>query len=128
MKDPDAMLVGARGSAIKAADAKAQDYARLAGFRSAELVAIGEGSFAGPQPPMPRVQMMAAEAKATPVEPGQVGNTLTPNFQYRLVRSHPIVPFVSSPSPALAGAQDKLQAGPDVQNPRTRARPDGHID
>src|SRR3546814_15977839 len=86
MKDPDAMLVGARGAAIKAADAKAQDYARLAVFRSAERVAIGEGSFAGPQPPMPRVQMMAAEAKATPVEPGQVGNTLTLNFQYRLVR------------------------------------------
>jgi uncharacterized protein YggE len=86
MKDPDAMLVGARGAAIKAADAKAQDYAKLAGFRTAELVAIGEGSFAGPQPPMPRVQMMAAEAKATPVEPGQVGNTLTLNFQYRLVR------------------------------------------
>lgn len=33
-----------------------------------------------------RVQMMAAEAKSTPVEPGQVGNTLTLSFQYRLVR------------------------------------------
>src|SRR3546814_15880976 len=75
MKDPDAMLVGARGAAIKAAEAKAQDYAKLAGFRTAELVAIGEGSFGGPQPPMPRVQMMAAEAKSTPVAPGQVGNT-----------------------------------------------------
>src|SRR3546814_280004 len=85
-KDPDARLVGARGAAIKAAEAKAQDYAKLAGFRTAELVAIGEGSFGGPQPPMPRVQMMAAEAKSTPVEPGQVGNTLTLSFQYRLVR------------------------------------------
>src|SRR3546814_11030481 len=120
MKDPDAMLVGARGSAIKAADAKAQDYARLAGFRSAELVAIGEGSFAGSQPPMPRVQMMAAEAKATPVEPGQVGNTLTLNFQYRPVREQPIVPFVSSPSSALAGAQDKIPAGPAVRRPGER--------
>ncbi len=87
MKDPDAMLVGARGAAIKSAEAKAQDYAKLAGYRGVELVSISEGgSYNGPQPPMPRVQMMAAEAKSTPVEPGQVGNTLTLNFQYRLVR------------------------------------------
>ena len=87
MKDADAQLVGARGAAIKAAEAKAQDYAKLAGFRGVELVSIGEGSFSGPQPPMPSARgMMAAEAKATPVEPGQVANTLTLNFQYRLVR------------------------------------------
>jgi hypothetical protein len=35
---------------------------------------------------MVRMQAMDAAAKATPVEPGQVGNTLTLNFQYRLVR------------------------------------------
>lgn len=87
MKDPDAMLIGARGAAIKAAEAKAADYARLAGYRGAELVSISEGSFGGPQPPMPMVRMeMAMDAKATPVEPGQVGNTLVLNFQYRLVR------------------------------------------
>lgn len=87
MKDPDAQLVGARGAAIKAAEAKAADYARLAGYRGAELVSISEGGFAGPQPPMPYVRMeMAADAKSTPVEPGRVSNTLTLNFQYRLVR------------------------------------------
>ena len=88
MKDPDAQLVGARGSAIKAAEAKAADYARLAGYRGAELVSISEGSFGGPQPPMPmvRLQAMDAAGKATPVEPGQVANTLTLSFQYRLVR------------------------------------------
>ena len=54
MKDADAQLVGARGAAIKAAEAKAADYARLAGYRGAELVSISEGgSFGGPQPPMP---------------------------------------------------------------------------
>ncbi|MDZ3831255.1 MAG: SIMPL domain-containing protein [Sphingopyxis sp.] len=88
MKDPDAMLVGARGTAIKAAEAKAADYARLAGYRGAELVSITEGgSFGGPQP-MPFGRAMdALEAKAsTPVEPGRVANTLTLNFQYRLLR------------------------------------------
>jgi len=88
MKDPDAQLVGARGAAIKAAEAKAADYARLAGYRGAELVSISEGSFGGPQPPMPMVRLQAMDAanKATPVEPGQVANTLTLSFQYRLVR------------------------------------------
>lgn len=88
MKDPDAQLVGARGTAIKAAEAKAADYARLTGFRGAELVSISEGGSFGPNPPMPmvRLQAMDAAGKATPVEPGRVSNTLTLNFQYRLVR------------------------------------------
>lgn len=87
MKDSDAVLAGARGEAIKAAEAKAADYARLAGFRGAELVSISEGGFSGPQPPMPMARMeMAADAKSTPVEPGRVSNSLTLNFQYRLVR------------------------------------------
>lgn len=88
MKDADAQLVGARGAAIKEAEAKAADYARLAGFRSAELVSISEGgSYAGPPPPAPpMVRLQAMDAKATPVEPGQVANTLTLSFQYRLVR------------------------------------------
>ncbi|ALH80995.1 SIMPL domain-containing protein [Sphingopyxis macrogoltabida] len=88
MKDADAQLVGARGTAIKEAEAKAADYARLAGFRGVELVSISEGgSFASPPPPMPpMVRLQAMDAKATPVEPGQVSNTLTLSFQYRLVR------------------------------------------
>lgn len=88
MKDADAQLVGARGTAIKAAEAKAADYARLAGYRGAELVSISEGaSFGGPPPPAPpMVRLEAMDAKATPVEPGRVSNTLTLNFQYRLVR------------------------------------------
>lgn len=87
MKDADARLVGARGAAIKAAEAKAADYARLAGYRGAELVSISEGGFVG-GPPVPQARggMVAMEMKATPVEPGQVSNTLTLNFQYRLVR------------------------------------------
>lgn len=88
IKDADAQLVGARGAAIKAAEAKAADYARLAGYRGAELVSISEGGFAGPPPTMPYARDMAVaqEAKATPVEPGRVSNTLSLNFQYRLVR------------------------------------------
>lgn len=87
MKDADAQLVGARGAAIKAAEAKAADYARLAGFRGAELMSISEGSFGGPMPPMPMARGVAMEmAKSTPVEPGQVANSLTLSFQYRLLK------------------------------------------
>ena len=88
MKDPDAMLVGARGAAIKAAEAKAADYAKLAGYRGAELVSISEGGSFGAPPPTPYGRAMdVMEAKASaPVEPGRVANTLTLNFQYRLVR------------------------------------------
>lgn len=88
MKDAEAQLVGARGAAIKEAEAKAADYARLAGFRGAELVSISEGgSYGSPPPPAPpMVRLQAMDAKATPVEPGQVSNTLTLSFQYRLVK------------------------------------------
>lgn len=88
LSDPDAKLAGIRGAAIKAAEAKAADYARLAGFRGAELVSISEGGgFSGPQPPMPMARMeMGGDAKSTPIEPGQVGNSLTLSFQYRLLR------------------------------------------
>jgi uncharacterized protein YggE len=88
MKDPDAQLVGARGTAIKAAEAKAQDYARLAGFRGVELVSISEGGSFGPNPPMPMVRM-AMDAGSAPGDSGRAGsgcNTLTLNFQYRLVK------------------------------------------
>ena len=52
MKDPDAQLVGVRGAAIKAAEAKAADYAKLAGYRAAELVSISEGGAVGGPVPM----------------------------------------------------------------------------
>lgn len=87
VKDAEAQLVGARGKVIAAAKVKADDYARLTGYRAAELVSISEGGFAGP-PPMPVPQMMAADAreKSTPVEPGQIADNLSLNFTYRLVR------------------------------------------
>jgi uncharacterized protein len=88
MKDADAMLVPARKAVFAEAAMKAADYAKLAGFRAAELVSVTEGAaFQGPQP-MPFAMDARAESavgKAV-VEPGQVRNTLTLNFQYRLVR------------------------------------------
>lgn len=88
VKDSEAKLATARGAAIQKANAKAQDYARLAGFRSVELISISEGGYSGPQPVMLERAMMASDAapKATPVEPGRVSNTLNLNVSYRLIR------------------------------------------
>lgn len=88
MKDADAMLVHARKAAFDEANAKAADYARLAGYRTAELVSVTEGAAVQGPRPMPfamdaRVQNTAGKAV---VEPGQVANTLTLSFQYKLVR------------------------------------------
>lgn len=88
VKDAEAQLVGVRGKVIAKAKLKADDYARLTGYASAELVSINEGGFSGPIP-MPMPQMMeAADArmKSTPVEPGQIANSLSLNFTYRLIR------------------------------------------
>lgn len=88
VKDADAKLVAARGKAIAAAKAKAEDYARLTGYRAVELVSISEGRSSGPQPYMPAPRLMAADAemKSTPVEPGQISNMLTLNLSYRFIR------------------------------------------
>jgi uncharacterized protein len=88
--NPEALLDGARAKVMAKANAKAADYARLAGYREARLVSLVEGGAWMPPPqPMPvmaRAEMASDMKMAAPVEPGQVGNTLTVQVQYRLVR------------------------------------------
>lgn len=87
--NPDALLDGARAKVMAKANAKAADYARLAGYREARLVTLTEGGAWMPPPqPVPMMAMAeAANAKfAAPVQAGEVGNTLTVQVQYRLVR------------------------------------------
>jgi uncharacterized protein len=87
--NPDAVLDGARAAVMAKANAKAADYARLAGYREARLVTLTEGGAWMP-PPQPIIQMARAEMSdakfAAPVQAGEVGNTLTVQVQYRLVR------------------------------------------
>lgn len=85
LADPDANLDGAREIALRRATERAARYARLAGYRSAQLVAISEGGGMVP-PPMPMYRMDVQASSATPVQPGQVSNALTINVQYRLER------------------------------------------
>lgn len=85
VEDPDATLENAREAALRRATARAERYARLTGFRTARLVALTEGQpMAGPQP-MFRLEARAADA-STPVQPGQVSNSVTISVQYRMER------------------------------------------
>ncbi|MCC2603383.1 SIMPL domain-containing protein [Sphingopyxis yananensis] len=87
VKDAEAQTASIRGKVMAAGKAKAEDYARLAGYRSVELVSVSEGGGYVPSPRMEMVKMAApADANSTPVEPGQVGNSLSLNFTYRLVK------------------------------------------
>jgi uncharacterized protein YggE len=87
VKDPEAQTASVRGKVMAEGKAKAEDYARLAGYRTAELVSLSEG---GGYAPSPRVMMAKMEAVAadasTPVEPGRVGHSLSLSFTYRLVK------------------------------------------
>ncbi|MEJ7925579.1 SIMPL domain-containing protein [Sphingobium sp. AN641] len=85
--NPAPMLVQARGAALKSAKTQADYYAQAAGYRSARLLSIAESNSGG-MPPMPMVQSrFKAEAAAdTPVEPGQVGSSVTLTVQYALER------------------------------------------
>jgi uncharacterized protein YggE len=84
--DPAPMLAQARAAALKSARAQADFYAQAAGYRSARLVSIAESNSGG-NPPMPMMvsaRFKADEQAATPVEPGQVGSSVTLTVQYAL--------------------------------------------
>ena len=85
--DPAPMLAQARAAALKSAKAQADFYAQAAGYRSARLISIAESSSGG-HPPIPMVtaRFKADAESATPVEPGQVGSSVSLTVQYALER------------------------------------------
>jgi len=87
IEDPAPMLAQARAAALKSAKAQADFYAQAVGYRSARLLSISESNSGG-NPPMPMVtaRFKADVAEATPVEPGQVGSSVTLTVQYALER------------------------------------------
>lgn len=89
INDPAPMLAQARGTALKTAQTQADFYAQAAGYRSARLVSISESNSGG-NPPMPMMAQARFKADAasapTPVEPGQVGSSVTLTVQYALER------------------------------------------
>lgn len=82
---PEAALDEARMSAITAARARAELYARGAGLKVKRILSITEGGAS--QPPMPRPMMrmaMAEAAPAPPVEGGEVGLSVGLSVSFEL--------------------------------------------
>lgn len=86
--DPTPMIAQARATALKTAAAQADYYAQTTGYRTARLVSLSESSSGGnpPMPMMVRAQFKDSAAAPTPVEPGQVGSSVTLTVQYALER------------------------------------------
>ena len=85
--DDTAPRAQARKAALDKAKSQAEDYAKWAGYSGVRLLQISE--LVNPGRPMPMLearQMMAIDVKATPVEPGLVGTSVTVNVTYELTR------------------------------------------
>ena len=77
----------ARKAALDKAKSQAEDYARWAGYSGVRLLQVSELLNPGRPIPMMEGRMaMAQDAKATPVEPGLVGTSVTVNVTYELTR------------------------------------------
>jgi hypothetical protein len=76
----------ARTQAFQRGQAMAQDYARMAGYTGVRLLEVSESvQTASPPPPMPMAFRAVAAAK-TPIEPGEVGTTVTLTVKYEMTR------------------------------------------
>ncbi len=84
---PEAATNEARTKAIQDAMAKAELYAKAAGYRVVRIVTISENSYVAP-PPMPMMARMQAmdTAAATPVSGGEVSLTVDVNVVFELVK------------------------------------------
>lgn len=84
--DPTSAQDRARTQAMRTAEARAKDYARMAGFTGVRLLEVSEGQpqFYGPVP----VAAMARDSAqaATPVVPGQVQSGVTINVKFEMTR------------------------------------------
>lgn len=79
---PEPLLDKARADAVAKARARAELYAQAAGLRVVRITAISEGF--EQRPPVPMARMVAAEAAASPVAPGEVGLAATVSMAFEL--------------------------------------------
>jgi uncharacterized protein YggE len=88
LDDDTAVQQQARTQAFQRGQAMAQNYARMAGYAGVRLLEVSESFQAGgpppPAPPMPVA--FRVQAAATPIEPGEVGTTVTLTVKYEMTR------------------------------------------
>lgn len=77
----------ARAAAVRTAQARASEYAQMAGYSGVRLLEISEAVFNTPQPMKIVATAARAEmADATPVRPGQVEADVTVTVKYEMTR------------------------------------------
>lgn len=86
LDDPSAEQASARKQAFERGMTMAQDYARMAGYAGVRLLEVSESVQAGGGPPPPQPVAFRAEAAKTPIEPGEVGTTVTLTIKYEMTR------------------------------------------
>ena len=84
--DDTAPRAQARKAAFDKAQAQATEYARWAGYTGVRLVSISQAVNPGRPIPVTEMRMMASDAKATPVEPGLVGTSVTVSVTFEMTR------------------------------------------
>lgn len=87
MDDDTAPRAQVRKAAFDKAQAQATEYARWAGYTGVRLVSISEAVNPGrPMPMLERASVQTMDAKATPVEPGLVGTSVTVSVTFEMTR------------------------------------------
>ena len=87
LDDDTAAKQQARTRAFQRGQAMAQDYARMAGYTGARLLEVSESvQGGGPLPPRPVAYRAVAAQAATPIEPGEVGATVSLTVKYEMTR------------------------------------------
>jgi uncharacterized protein YggE len=76
----------ARVAAVKALQAKADLYAKAAGYRILRLVSLSEGAGYANPPPVPMARMAVAEAVQTPISPGETRVRIEVTGTFELTR------------------------------------------
>jgi uncharacterized protein len=84
MSDPSTAQDEARISAMKAARARADLYARAAGLRVVRIVSISEGGGYSPPQPVYAMAKMSADRESTPVQSGEVEAQVSVTVQFEL--------------------------------------------
>lgn len=88
INDDTAAKAQARAAAMQRAEAMARDYARMAGYPNVRLLKVSEA--VGYTPPQPMMRMVKVEAQAadasTPIQPGQIGSSVTVSVTYEMAR------------------------------------------
>lgn len=85
--DDTAPRAAARKAALDKARAQAEEYARWSGYSGVRLLQVSELVNPGrPIPMVAEVRAQAIGAKATPIEPGLVGTSVTVSVTYEMTR------------------------------------------